>query len=263
MSEFASGRHSNAICDICGVRTGYQELKEVFRAGYPTNVFACNYCWDKDHPQLFLGRKPIKDPQSLRRARPDPSLLESRQFFDKTKLLQPPIQTSLGNLQATRWSPEGVSVQYGVGYDLKGNVVNSLTEDFSSGNHRIKSRFAITPNANITMSVNVKATANPSPYIATRMESDDIVTAQYTDVFFWTGPALAYAGVGSVQGTGVGISRTVTSLGNDWYNITSVMNLGSGLSFINIHFHARDLSSTSYVGLGRVAFYYTNEPVIS
>jgi hypothetical protein len=98
MSEFASGRHANAVCDICSVRTEYNDLKQVIRAGVPTNLYACTYCWDKDHPQLFLGRKPIKDPQTLRRARPDPSLAESRMFFDRFKIIEPPVQIILGVL---------------------------------------------------------------------------------------------------------------------------------------------------------------------
>lgn len=99
MSEFATGRHSNAICDICGGRCEYTELKEIFRAGFPTNLLACTYCWDKDHPQLFLGRKQIKDPQALRRARPDPSLAASRAFFDRFRIISPPVSVQNGVIE--------------------------------------------------------------------------------------------------------------------------------------------------------------------
>ena len=265
MSDFASGRHAKAICDICGVRCDYTELKEVMRAGLPTNLLACNYCWDKDHPQLFLGRKPVRDRQALRRPRPDNSNADGRAYFDKAKIMMPPVSVLLNKPIVSLWNVTGGTGGYGVDSNppIPGAVVNSFTEDFNTGNHRISQRRTIVANSNISVSINIKASPNPSPFFAIRMESDDVVTGQYTDVYQWTAGVLAFAGVGSIQGTGTFVSRNLTDLGNGWWNVQNTFNLGSGLTIANVHCHARGLVSTDYVAEGRIAFYYTDEPVIS
>lgn len=59
------------LCDICGFSYPLNTLKEVIFDQRPTGSLACCTCWDKDNPQLQLGRQKIFDPQSLRDPRPD------------------------------------------------------------------------------------------------------------------------------------------------------------------------------------------------
>lgn len=76
--KFASGKHAHGFCDRCGFRVKLSLMKSETVAGSQVNVRVCSTCFDKDHPQNFLGKFPIDDPQALRDARPDPALAESR-----------------------------------------------------------------------------------------------------------------------------------------------------------------------------------------
>jgi hypothetical protein len=52
---FATGRESWALCDICGQRCRYRELKQdVFNQRF-TGLLVCDDCYDKDNPQLQVG----------------------------------------------------------------------------------------------------------------------------------------------------------------------------------------------------------------
>lgn len=44
-------------------------------------MLACPTDWDDDHPQNFLDKYVVTDPQALRHARPDTGLLASRRMF--------------------------------------------------------------------------------------------------------------------------------------------------------------------------------------
>jgi hypothetical protein len=70
-SQFASGKHAIAVCDVCGFQYKLNTLRKLVVKGVVINVLACRTCWDKDHPQLFLGTFPINDPQALRNPRRD------------------------------------------------------------------------------------------------------------------------------------------------------------------------------------------------
>lgn len=80
-ATFAKGKLAFGFCDTCGQRYDLKELKVQVVAGRPTNIKNCHYCLDKDHPQYFLGRVPINDPQALRNPRPDTSQVESRELW--------------------------------------------------------------------------------------------------------------------------------------------------------------------------------------
>lgn len=71
MSQFATGKHSKAICDRCGRKWNYLELKDQIFNEKKTGLMVCPECYDQDHPQLQLGRLKIYDPQALRNPRPD------------------------------------------------------------------------------------------------------------------------------------------------------------------------------------------------
>jgi hypothetical protein len=77
-NKWASGRYSNAVCDRCGVRTKYIDLRGETIRGKSTGLLVCPVCWDPDHPQNFLDRYVVADGQALRHARPDTGLTASR-----------------------------------------------------------------------------------------------------------------------------------------------------------------------------------------
>src|SRR5262245_7102920 len=69
------------LCDICGFSYKLNSLKEVIFDERPTGLLACTTCWDKDHPQLQLGRYKVDDPQSLLDPRPDVGVPGSTGLF--------------------------------------------------------------------------------------------------------------------------------------------------------------------------------------
>ena len=78
---YAKGKLAFGFCDNCSQRYDLADLKIQIVAGKATNLRHCPECLDKDHPQLFLGRVPINDPQALKNPRPDNSLAESRELW--------------------------------------------------------------------------------------------------------------------------------------------------------------------------------------
>jgi len=92
--SFAKGKRAFGYCDRCNQRYDLKELKPEFVAGKPTNVRCCPQCFDKDHPQNFIGRIPVNDPQALRDPRPDPSLDASRVLWGWNPVGNPAIEAS-------------------------------------------------------------------------------------------------------------------------------------------------------------------------
>lgn len=80
-TQYASGKHALGICDRCGRTYKLNELKFETYDGRRTGIRACGRCWDPEHPQDDLGRRPIWDPQALLDARPDTGRVESTTFF--------------------------------------------------------------------------------------------------------------------------------------------------------------------------------------
>lgn len=68
---FARGLRALGICDRCGARFLLSALMEETVAGRRVNNRVCDSCFDSDHPQNWLGRTPVVDPQALRFSRPD------------------------------------------------------------------------------------------------------------------------------------------------------------------------------------------------
>ncbi len=71
MSTYASGRRSNAICDICGFQCRYTDLRDHITNQQPDGLRVCPDCYDVDNPQLQVGRVNMTDPQALYKPRPD------------------------------------------------------------------------------------------------------------------------------------------------------------------------------------------------
>lgn len=93
--KYAKGKYSFAFCDTCGQRYDLKDLNVQIVAGRATNIKNCPYCLDKDHPQYFVGRVPVNDPQALLNPRPDTAQVESRELWG--------------------WNPVGNPAVYGTG----------------------------------------------------------------------------------------------------------------------------------------------------
>lgn len=78
---YAKGKHAYGICDRTGLRYKLNDLVWEFRNGQRTGLRIGKDVVDPDHPQNFLGRVRIKDPQSLRDPRPEQNQPQSRGFF--------------------------------------------------------------------------------------------------------------------------------------------------------------------------------------
>lgn len=68
---YATGKYSLAICDRCGCRAKYKELRDQVINGAKSGLRVCPDCLDADHPQLRLNKIRINDPQALQFARPE------------------------------------------------------------------------------------------------------------------------------------------------------------------------------------------------
>lgn len=79
--KFASGKHAHAFCDVCGFRYPYASLKNTIVNEKITGIKACPDCYDKDHPQLRVGKIKVFDPEALRDPRPDTALEDSRELL--------------------------------------------------------------------------------------------------------------------------------------------------------------------------------------
>ncbi len=70
-NRFASGKHSIAMCDICGFQFKLKKLTTQIVKTKRINDKVCPECWSPDHPQLQLGMYPVEDPQAVRNPRRD------------------------------------------------------------------------------------------------------------------------------------------------------------------------------------------------
>ena len=77
----ASNRYAFGFCDRTGFRYPLNDLVDEYKNGVKTGLRVGRDVADDDHPQNFLGRVRIFDPQNLTNARPDTALEASRQLF--------------------------------------------------------------------------------------------------------------------------------------------------------------------------------------
>lgn len=92
--EYATGKYSQAICDICGLRCAYRELRQVIRQGRAVNLWVCPDCVDRDQRPRRL--KP--DREALRHPRPeywDPS----RRILHWKPVDAFPVRVDLGQVE--------------------------------------------------------------------------------------------------------------------------------------------------------------------
>ena len=77
----ARNKYSFGFCDRTGFRYPLTDLVDEYKNGVKTGLRVGRDVADDDHPQNFLGRVRVFDPQSLANARPDTALAASRQLF--------------------------------------------------------------------------------------------------------------------------------------------------------------------------------------
>jgi hypothetical protein len=76
-NQFASGKYAISECDRCGQRYKLKQLKALTFKRTQTNILVCPTCWEPPQPQVFLGERPVNDPQAIRNPRPDNSYITS------------------------------------------------------------------------------------------------------------------------------------------------------------------------------------------
>lgn len=79
--SYAAGKRAFGYCDKTGFRYPLKDLVWEYKDGKRTGMRVGKDVVDPDHPQNFLGRVRVVDPQSLLNPRPDTSLEESRALF--------------------------------------------------------------------------------------------------------------------------------------------------------------------------------------
>ena len=92
---YARASKAFGYCDLTGFRYPLKDLVYEVKNGRRTGFRVGKDVNDPDHPQVFLGRLKVNDPQSLFDPRPDTSMEESRRLFG--------------------WKPVGNPAQYMVG----------------------------------------------------------------------------------------------------------------------------------------------------
>lgn len=83
---YAYGKKAYGFCDKTGFRYPLKDLVWEYKDGHRTGMRVGKDVVDPDHPQNFLGRVRVVDPQSLRDPRPDTSLDDSRSLVDQVNI---------------------------------------------------------------------------------------------------------------------------------------------------------------------------------
>jgi hypothetical protein len=71
--SYAKAKYAFGFCDKTGFRYPLKDLVDEYNNGTRTGFRVGRDVVDPDHPQNFLGRVKINDPQSLQNPRPDTS----------------------------------------------------------------------------------------------------------------------------------------------------------------------------------------------
>ena len=95
----AAGKYAFGYCDKTGFRYPLKDLVWEYKDGRKTGMRVGKDVVDPDHPQNFLGRVKIFDPQSLVDPRPDTSMPSSRALWGWNPVGNP-AQTMVGSVGA-------------------------------------------------------------------------------------------------------------------------------------------------------------------
>lgn len=72
---------AKGICDRCGLTFKLRQLRKETVGGVLSSNLVCPDCWDKDHPQLLLGRVPMLFTGEGVLTNPRPDTNPGRGFF--------------------------------------------------------------------------------------------------------------------------------------------------------------------------------------
>jgi hypothetical protein len=99
---YAQGKRAWGICDRTGMRYRLSDLVPEYRNGQRTGLRIGKDVVDPDHPQNFIGKVRIKDPQALRDPRPDTGEVFARGFFSWSPIGNPNVyvRCQIGTVQA-------------------------------------------------------------------------------------------------------------------------------------------------------------------
>lgn len=94
---YAKGSKAFGFCDLTGKRYPLADLVWEVKLGKRTGFRVGKDVVDPDHPQYYLGRVKVFDPQSLYQPRPDTSLLEANAIWGWSPVWNP-IQYMVGSV---------------------------------------------------------------------------------------------------------------------------------------------------------------------
>lgn len=77
---FATGKHSEALCDYCGMRCKYTELRRTYLNEKWTGFLVCPACYEEDPPQLQVWKQAREEGISLENPRSNSPDFPSRGF---------------------------------------------------------------------------------------------------------------------------------------------------------------------------------------
>ena len=97
--KFATGQYSKALCDRCGQRYDYNQLRKEWNG-----LKVCIECYEEKHPQLEPNSPPY-EPQALYDPRPDRKealyILVGHQTFPLINNISLQAVSSIGKVQIT------------------------------------------------------------------------------------------------------------------------------------------------------------------
>lgn len=99
----AKSTYAFGFCDRTGFRYPLRDLVDEYRNGTKTGLKIGRDVVDDDHPQNFIGRLRVNDPQSLPFTRPDTALIASRSLYGFNPVGNPAqyITASVGKVTVT------------------------------------------------------------------------------------------------------------------------------------------------------------------
>jgi hypothetical protein len=81
MGLYLSGKRIPGICERCSRRVPLDELNSEVERGKDKGNAVCSECHDPDHPQNWVGSRPVADRQSVKDAQPEPRRTEVNSLF--------------------------------------------------------------------------------------------------------------------------------------------------------------------------------------
>ena len=151
---YATGKHSLAICDRCGFRYKYTQLRKEW-----TGFFVCSECYEPKEPQL----DPVPhtaDPEALRNPRPQvPSSLVAGEGVVRTIDVNS-MMTTTGDSIGSAFSMDAATGEVGTVTTIQNVPVNIATPDGVSVTSRLGSVSVIASPGVVATLTGVASTAS-------------------------------------------------------------------------------------------------------